>query len=288
VEPQFWQYISDVLPPLSLLGCLEALVERDCDTDSVEGTPDSLPFLSQKQIDLRDVVWVLAVFLRLRPTLILASCVLSSTPPLFQCAKAHSLPSIFSNPLLFAPIFQPILTAPVYTVSGDAVTIKELMDEQRRQVLSTDPAERFAAALLFPAELSRRLRFLTNVRLGVLLEHEVCSNQDFLAPELTVCAEAAERLRRTPWLAGRKHRSNSRMLGGEHLLHAEVSLYRARIPYLLLPFRRDRFASNTFMVSDVAGARVCLLEAGFRTSRSPLLLIDGQTRRLIQLYEDRA
>jgi hypothetical protein len=105
---------------------------------------------------------------------------------------------------------------------------------------------------------------------------------------LTVCAEAAERLRQTPWLAGRKHRSKSSTLDGEHVLHAEATLYRAGIPYLLLPFRRDRFASSTFMVSDVAGARVCLLEAGFRkTSRSPLLLIDSQTRRPIQLYQDR-
>jgi hypothetical protein len=168
------------------------------------------------------------------------------------------------------------------------MTIRELMEEQRRQVRSSDPVERFAAALLFPAELAKRLRTVSTFRLGELLEHEVCSNLNLLAPELTVCAEAAERLRRTPWLAGRKRRSNPSMLDGEHILHAEVTLYRAGIPYLLLPFRRDRFVSNTFMVSDLAGAKVCLLEAGFRkVSRSPLSLIDGQTRRPIQLYEDK-
>ena len=162
------------------------------------------------------------------------------------------------------------------------------MEEQRRRVRSSDPVERFAAALLLPAELAKRLRTVSSFRLGELLEHEVCSNLNLLAPELTVCAEAAERLRRTLWLTKRKHRSNSSMLDGEHLLHAEETLYRAGIPYLLLPFRRDRFANNTFMVSDVAGARVCLLEAGFRkTSRSPLLLVDGQTRRPIQLYKDK-
>jgi hypothetical protein len=168
------------------------------------------------------------------------------------------------------------------------VTIRELIAEQRRRARSGKPAERFAAALLIPAELSRRLRLLSSFRLGELLEHEVCSNQDLLAPESTVCAEAAERLRRTPWLAARKRRSNSSMLDGEHILHAEATLYRAGIPYLLRPFQRDRFASSTFMVSDVADSRACLLEAGFRkTSRSPLLLIDGQTRRPIQLYEDK-
>src|SRR5271168_1656665 len=168
------------------------------------------------------------------------------------------------------------------------MTIRELMEEQRRQVRSSDPAERFAAALLLPAELAKRLRTVSSFRLGELMEHEVCSNLNLLTPELTVCAEAAERLRRMPWLARRKHRFNSSMLDGEHLLHAEATLYRAGMPYLLLPFRRDRFASNTFMVSDVAGARVCLLEAGFRrTFRSPLLLIDCRTRRPIQLYEDK-
>jgi hypothetical protein len=168
------------------------------------------------------------------------------------------------------------------------MTIQELMEEQQRRVRSSNPAERFAAALLLPAELAKRLRTVSSFRLSELLEHEVCSSLSLLAPELTVCAEAAERLRRTPWLAGRTHRSNSSMLDGTHLLHAEATLYRAGIPYLVLPSRRDRFASSTFMVSDVAGARVCLLEAGFRkTSRSPLLLIDGQTRRPIQLYEDK-
>jgi hypothetical protein len=160
------------------------------------------------------------------------------------------------------------------------------MEEQRRRVRSSDPAERFAAALLLPAELAKRLRTVSNFCLGELLEHGVCSNLNLLAPELTVCAEAAERLRRTPLLAGRKYRSNSSMLDGEHLLHAEATLYRASIPYLLLPFRRDRFASSTFMVSDVAGARVCLLEAGFReVSRCATALIHNGTRRAIHLYE---
>ena len=168
------------------------------------------------------------------------------------------------------------------------MTIRELMEEQRRRVRSSNPAETVRSRFADPRRAIQTPATAQQLPLGELLEHEVCSNLNLLAPELTVCAEAAERLRRTPWLAGRKHRSNSSTLDGEHILHAEATLYRAGIPYLLLPFRRDRFASSTFMVSDVAGARVCLLEAGFRkTSRSPLLLIDGQTRRPIQLYQDR-
>jgi hypothetical protein len=72
------------------------------------------------------------------------------------------------------------------------MTIQELMEEQRRRVRSSDPAERFAAAVLLPAELAKRLRTVTSFRLGELLEHEVCSNMSILAPEATVCDEAAE------------------------------------------------------------------------------------------------
>lgn len=165
------------------------------------------------------------------------------------------------------------------------------MEEQRRCLRSANQAERFAAALLIPAEVSRRLRSLTDLQVGRLLEREVCTRMSLLVPELTICTEAAQRLQeptRKDHRRAARSPGSSRQNQGEHIMHAEATLYRAGIPYLLLPFGRDRFASSTFMVSDVAGARVCLLEAGFRTtSRSPLWLIDGQTRRPIYLYEDR-
>lgn len=76
------------------------------------------------------------------------------------------------------------------------MTIRELIDEQRKRVCSGDPAERLAAALLIPAELSRRLRVLPNSEIAQLLEDEIASKMSILAPEATVCAEAALRLRR--------------------------------------------------------------------------------------------
>ncbi|MGC1452360.1 MAG: hypothetical protein WA830_20205 [Candidatus Sulfotelmatobacter sp.] len=76
------------------------------------------------------------------------------------------------------------------------MTIRELMEEQRKRVRSSDLTERFAAALLIPGVLAERLRELNDVQLGQVLEHEVCSNLSVLAPELTVCMETAERLRR--------------------------------------------------------------------------------------------
>jgi hypothetical protein len=48
---------------------------------------------------------------------------------------------------------------------------------------------------MIPAELSRRLRLLGNTEIAQLLDDEVCGNTSILAPEATVCAEAALRLR---------------------------------------------------------------------------------------------
>lgn len=74
--------------------------------------------------------------------------------------------------------------------------IRELMEEQRKRVRSRNPAERLAATLLIPAELSRRLRLLSHSEIAQLLDEEVCGNMSILAPEATVCIEAALRLRR--------------------------------------------------------------------------------------------
>ena len=73
------------------------------------------------------------------------------------------------------------------------MTIRELMQEQRERVRSSNPAERLAAALLIPAELSKRLRLLSNFQIGILLEHEVCSNLSVLAPELVMSTWRASR-----------------------------------------------------------------------------------------------
>jgi hypothetical protein len=72
------------------------------------------------------------------------------------------------------------------------------MEAQRKRVRSCNPAERLAAALLIPAELSRRLRLLGNSEIAQLLDDEVCGNMSILAPEATVCVEAALRLRAMP------------------------------------------------------------------------------------------
>jgi hypothetical protein len=168
--------------------------------------------------------------------------------------------------------------------------IRELMAEQRTRARSANVAERFAAALVIPGVLRERVRQLNDFRLGWLLEHEVCSNLSVLAPELTICMEAADRLLRHPAMKAIPRRRSIAVAHdeGEHILHAESALYWARIPHLLLPFQRDKFASNTFMVPSVREAKDCLCRAGFReTPRSPTVLVDIQTGRSIRFYDHR-
>src|SRR5262249_37474569 len=153
---------------------------------------------------------------------------------------------------------------------------------------SANPEERLAAALLISNLLRDRLKELRDHHLGHVLEHEVCSNLSVVAPELTVCMEVAERLcRARPFKARTCRRSRmSAQNEGEHILHAESALYWARTPHLLLPFQRDKFASNTFMVPCAAEARACLCDAGFRESRRyPSFLIDRETLRPIRIVE---
>jgi hypothetical protein len=173
--------------------------------------------------------------------------------------------------------------------AGDTVTIPELMEQLRARVRFSVPAERLAAALLIPGLPRERLRELDDFQLGQVLDREVCSNLSVLAPELTVCMEAADRLcrHRADKPIQRTRSTEIERDGGDYLLRAESVLYRGRIPHLLLPSQRDRFASNAFMVPSVAEAKRCLCQAGFREShRSPSLMIDCETNRPIRLVEE--
>jgi hypothetical protein len=180
---------------------------------------------------------------------------------------------------------------------GKAVTIRELIQEQRRRLGSANPVERLAAALLIPAALKRQLNELDDRLLGRLVEDEVWSNLNLLAPESTICLVAADRLCRRGNASPERTRFGIRRRArrsfaverdeGVHVMHAEAALYGAGIPHILLPFQRDRFASNIFFVPCVPDAKACLCRAGFREqSPSATALIDGQTRRPIRLYED--
>jgi hypothetical protein len=135
------------------------------------------------------------------------------------------------------------------------MTIRELMEEQRKRVRSGNPAERFAAVLLIPAELSRRLRLLTDSQMGRLLDDEVYANMCLLAPEAPICIEAAQRLQQLPRTnreEAPRWSGSSRQNQGEHILHAEAVLCRAGIPHLLLPFQAGQVRKQRFHGSLLA------------------------------------
>jgi hypothetical protein len=70
------------------------------------------------------------------------------------------------------------------------------MAAQRKRVRTCNPVEQLATALLLPAMLSRRLRLLGNSEIAQLPDDEFCKIMSILAPEATLCVEAALRLRR--------------------------------------------------------------------------------------------
>jgi hypothetical protein len=75
------------------------------------------------------------------------------------------------------------------------LTIRELIEEQRRRMGSGNLVEMFAAAMLIPAVLAERLAGLADRQVGQLLLDEVWPGLSPLAPESTICLHAADRLR---------------------------------------------------------------------------------------------
>src|SRR5271169_6440444 len=67
------------------------------------------------------------------------------------------------------------------------LTIRELIEEQRRRVNSSNAVERLAAALLIPGELTKRLDKLDDHEIGELLDDEVGTKLNIFGPESTVC-----------------------------------------------------------------------------------------------------
>jgi hypothetical protein len=73
---------------------------------------------------------------------------------------------------------------------------------------------------------------------------------------------------------------------GEHIMNAEIALFRAGIAFLQLPFQQNKFASNLFMVMSVPKARACLQRARFQTKfDSETVLFDGCNGQAVQLIQ---
>jgi hypothetical protein len=73
---------------------------------------------------------------------------------------------------------------------------------------------------------------------------------------------------------------------GEHIMNAEIALFRTGIPFLQLPFQQNKFASNLFMVLNVSKAKACLQRAGFQSKfESETVLFDGCNGQAVQLIQ---
>ena len=78
------------------------------------------------------------------------------------------------------------------------MTIRQVIEKQKKLAYSANPVERLAAALLIPAVLARQLAKLADRQIGQLLLDEVWPRLNLLRPESTICLHAVDRLRGSP------------------------------------------------------------------------------------------
>src|SRR5271157_4305280 len=97
-----------------------------------------------------------------------------------------------------------------------------------------------------------------------------------------ILADAAEK----PQAFAERESFNRCVAEGEHIMNAEIALYRAGIPFLQLPFQQNKFASNLFMVLSMSKAKACLQRAGFQPKfDSETVLFDGCNGQAVQLIQ---
>ena len=91
-----------------------------------------------------------------------------------------------------------------------------------------------------------------------------------------------------PQASAERESFNRLVAEGEHIMHAEIALFNAGIPFLQLPFQQNKFASNLFMVLSVPKAKTCLQRAGFQPKvNSETVLFDSRNGRPVQLIQGR-
>jgi hypothetical protein len=165
----------------------------------------------------------------------------------------------------------------------EELSVGELFEYHRKVAGSHDLLERLKV-LWVAAQLGARLKWCSNAEIGDLLSL-VQDVFGLFSPEYAVCEHARRRLLKSSAGTPRRDWRVIRDAGVE-LLNTEAALFRSGIPHILLPFQRDRFASNGFLVPQLTYARGCLLRAGFRGSPSAgTVLLDDQTNRPIRLVE---
>ena len=165
----------------------------------------------------------------------------------------------------------------------DNLSVRDLFEQQRRLAISHDPAERLRTIWL-GALFGELLEQCSNGQIGDLLSM-VQDSLGIFSAEFAVCEHGKRRLLKSSVVIPERNWRVIRDAGIE-LLNAEAALFHSGIPHMLLPFQRDRFASNGFLVRNAAEARVCLLQQGFRSIlQSDAMLLDSETNRVIRLIE---
>jgi hypothetical protein len=162
-----------------------------------------------------------------------------------------------------------------------------LIERQRHLADSHDPLER-AQTLWVATELDKRLSHCTDAQIAELLARAEERLPIFEA-EFAVIEHARRRLLRSGQMSLSLNSEGGQVVRDEgvHILNAELAFYRATIPNLLLPFQRNRFASELFMVPDVREAKACLMAAGFREDeRMRSRLVDADTNHPIRLIQE--
>jgi hypothetical protein len=162
-----------------------------------------------------------------------------------------------------------------------------LIEGQRRLADSHNPLER-AKTLWIAAELDKRLSRCTDAQIADLLARAE-ERLPIFEPEFAVVEHARRRLVRSGQLSLSLGSEDFETVAddGVHILKAEIALYRASIPNVLLPFQRNRFSSDMFMVPDVREARGCLIAAGFREDeRIRSRVVDPDSDRPVRLIQE--
>jgi len=74
------------------------------------------------------------------------------------------------------------------------IGIDELIKEQQRLTFSENPFERVAGTLFLAGALKKELASLPDESIGQLMFDHIWNKLNLLSPEMTICAEATERL----------------------------------------------------------------------------------------------
>jgi hypothetical protein len=85
-----------------------------------------------------------------------------------------------------------------YYSGEEEISVKGLIEEQRKLSASKNPFERVVGSLCVAGALKERLATFSDGMIGRLMFTYVLDDMNVFSPELTICQEATERLLHPP------------------------------------------------------------------------------------------